>query len=123
STLLMNIKIEFRFAVLNSLLTLLWLCTEYLIGLQDKYIVFHPYVSVFSILIPFLCIRLALIEKADLLFQKISFKQAFICGFILTLFATIFSIPVQMAFLKLINIDFLDNMIAYAVQHGKQPKE
>ena len=119
----MNIRIEFRYAVLSSLLTLLWLCTEYLIGLQDKYIAIYPYVTFFAFIIPVICIRLALLEKTELLFQKISFKQAFFCGLLLTVFATIFCVPIQIAFLKLINIDFLDNMAAYATEHGKQPKE
>ena len=55
---MVNVKIEFRYAVLTSLVVLLWLITEYAVGLQDTYIFFHPYVSiVVAIVIPLITYR------------------------------------------------------------------
>src|SRR5690349_12287643 len=45
---LVNRIIEFRYAVLISLLTLLWLILEYVLGLQDRYIAFQSYVSLLA---------------------------------------------------------------------------
>ena len=119
----MSIKIEFRYAILTSLCTLLWLILEYTVGLQDNYISLHPYVSVLAmILIPVITYRLSLIEKLDKK-GKLSFKDAFTSGLILTLFATVLAIPIQLIFHKLINPDFFANMIQYAITHGKERLE
>ncbi len=119
----MSIKIEFRYAVLTSLLMLLWLIVEYVVGLQDTFIAFYPYVSLLSFLIPFFTYRLALIEKIEQKFGKLSFMQAFLSCFLMTVFVSLLSIPVQLAFLKLINPDFLSSMILYASKSGKQTME
>jgi hypothetical protein len=114
-----NFRIEIRYAVLSSLLMLLWLAIEYMVGLQDTYIQYHPYVNILSfILIPIVCIRLALNDKREQLNGKLSFKQAFITGFLVTFFAAIFFIPCQIIFYKWINPDFFDDMIARLVSAG-----
>ena len=61
----MSIKIEFRYAILTSLCTLLWLILEYTVGLHDNYIAWHPYVTMLAIIIPIITYRLALIEKLE----------------------------------------------------------
>jgi Protein of unknown function (DUF4199) len=119
----MNIKIEFRFSVLTALLTLLWLILEYVVGLQDTYIALHPYVSLIAFIIPVFTYRLALIEKLDQKSGKLTFSQAFLTGLLMTVFIAILSIPVQLAFHKLINPDFFSNMILYAVQKTKATPE
>jgi hypothetical protein len=116
----MKLKIEFRFAVLASLLTLLWLTTEFVSGIQDKFIVIQPYVSLLGvvILIPLICFRLALKEKIEE-FGRLTFRQAFLTGFIITIFTCILMVPTQLAFHRLINPDFFETMIQYTAKNSK----
>lgn len=111
----MNLKIEIRYAVLISLLMLLWLALEFLVGLHDKYIQYHPYVTMFALVIPVVCSRLAIKEKIRQLNSSITFKQAFLTGFLIALFAAILAIPIQLIFHKLINPSFFQNMIDYSI--------
>jgi len=119
----MSIRIEFRYSVLTSLLILLWLILEYVAGLQDTYIHLHPYVSLLAFLIPVFTYRRALHEKIEEKFGKLSFVQAFLSGFILTIFVSLLSIPVLLTFHKLINPDFFNSMIYFAVKSGKTSPE
>ena len=117
---MMKIKIEFRYAVLTSLLLLLWLIIEYMVGLQDAYISLHPYVYVVAALaINIITYRLALIEKTEQKFGKLGLQQAFVCGLVLTIFSCILTIPLQFAFLKLVNPDFFQTMILYTTKTSK----
>ena len=121
---MVNVKIEFRYAVLTSLVVLLWLITEYAVGLQDTYIFFHPYVSiVVAIVIPLITYRLAFIEKLEQKFGKLTFGQVFLSGFLITIFTCILAVPVQLGFHKLINPDFFETMILYTSRHSKQTLE
>jgi hypothetical protein len=121
----MSIKIELRYSILTSLLALLWLMLEYMVNLQDTYIAWHPLVSILlSIIIPAVTYRLALKEKIEEKFNKLSLKQAFISGLLMTIFTSIFTIPVQLGFLKFVNPDFLESMITYTVKSaGASPEQ
>ncbi|HLP49822.1 MAG TPA: DUF4199 domain-containing protein [Chitinophagales bacterium] len=117
-----NIRIEIRYAVLISLLMLLWLALEYMVGLHDIYIGWHPVITWFALLIPIVCTRLAIREKTELLNGKITFKQAFASGFLIAFFAAVLAIPVQVIFHKVINPDFFDTMLAYTVNRAESLK-
>ena len=119
----MNIKIEFRYAVLTGLLTLLWLLVEYVAGFQDNYISFHPYVSLLAYAIPVFTFRLALVDKTEQHQGILTFRQALLSGFIITLFVCAIAVPVQWIFHKYINPDFFANMIMYTATHTKQSPE
>ena len=101
---------------------LLWLSLEYMVGLQDTYIAFYPYVSLLSVVIPVVCYRMALKEKIEKL-GKLTFKQAFISGLIITLFTCLLAVPVQLVFHKFINPDFFETMIQYSAKSSKLPIE
>ena len=119
----MNIKIEFRYSVLTALLLLLWLLIEYVAGLQDNYIAFHPYVSLLAYAIPVFTFRLALLDKMEQKSGGLTYGQAFLCGFIMTIFFCALTVPVQLVFHKYINPDFFSNMILYTVKNSKQSPE
>ena len=115
-----NFRIEMRYAVLISLLMLLWLSLEYMIGIQDKFIQWQPYVNLLSfVVLPSICIRLALRDKLDQDDKKSAFKDIFLVGFLVSFFAAVLSIIVQLVFFKLINPDFFDAMIEYQTGMGK----
>ena len=119
----MSIRIELRYAVLTSLLVLLWLIMEFEIGLQDKYVAFHPYISLLAFLIPVVTYRLAIREKIEEKYGKLSFKQAFVSGLLMTFFCSILAVPIQIGFQKLVNPDFFETMILHAAQSGKTSPE
>ncbi len=114
----MNLKLELRYAVLMSMLMLLWLSLEFLVGLHDTYIQFHPYITMFSLVIPVVCSRMVLRDKKEDLNGKISFQQGLRTGLTVTVMAAFFAIPVQLIFHFLINPDFFDSMRAYAVNRA-----
>ncbi len=118
-----NLKIEIRYAVLISLLTLLWLSVEFMVGLHDVYIAYHMYTNWLALLIPVVCIRMALNEKADQQNGKLSFKQGFGSGFMVAFFAAVLAVLVQFVFHKLINPDYFDTMIQVAVNHAENAKQ
>jgi len=114
-----NFRIEIKYAVLISLLMLLWLSIEFMVGLhEDPLIQYHRYVTMLALIIPIVSARMAVRDKLDLLNGKISFKQAFLTGFLIAFFAAVLSIPSQVIFHKLINPDFFDNMINYSAKRA-----
>lgn len=117
----MNLRIELRGAVLISLLMLLWLSFECIVGLQTEYIAYHPYVGMLSLLIPVFVTRQSLMAKRDELRNGFTFGKAFLSGSIIAVFAAVMAIPVQLAFHYFVNPDFFDDMIAYSVKHGQDP--
>lgn len=119
----MSLKIEIRYAVLITLLMLLWLSLEYMIGLHDQYVEYHPYVTMLSIGIPVFCIMKALKDVQDEELRPLTFRQAFMVGFIITMMAAVLAIPTQLIFHQLINPDFFQNMKDYAVKHAAEMNE
>lgn len=119
----MNLRIELRGAVLISLLMLLWLAFECMVGLQNEYIAYHPYVGLLSVLIPVFVTRQSLEAKREELRSSFTFGRAFASGAIIAVIAAILAIPVQLIFHYLINPDFFDDMVTYAVNHGQNRDE
>jgi hypothetical protein len=115
--------VELRYAVLTSLATLLWLIVEFVVGFQDKYISVYPYITLLSLAVPVLCYRQAFREKRENLGSNFTLGKALFAGFLLALLTSVFSIPVEIFFLQLINPDFMADMIRYAAIHSKQTEE
>lgn len=115
----MKMPLELRYALLISFSMLLWLALEALLGLHDKYIAYHPYISMLAVFIPIVFSSMAVKEKRENMGGNITFKQAFITGLIITVLTALLAVPSQFIFHYWINPDFFDNMISYTVQHGK----
>ncbi len=118
----MNLRLELRYAVLISLLMLLWLALEFMVGLQDTYVAYHPFVTVFALLIPLIGNYRALRAKREQQHGKLTFGQGLKTGLWIAGFSALFSIPVQLVFHFVINPDFFDTMIAHAVQQAELNK-
>ncbi len=119
-----SFRIEIRYAVLITLLMLLWLAVEFMVGLHEEPLIqYHPYVTMFALIIPIVCARLAIRDKLEMLNGRISFKQAFVTGFLIAFFAAVLSIPLQVVFHKIINPDFFDSMIDYATKRAETLNE
>ena len=82
---------------------LLWLATEFLVGLHDTFIQFHPYVTMLAIVIPVACSRLAISAKTEELNGKISFKQAFVTGAVIAVLSAVLMVGTQYVFHALIH--------------------
>lgn len=116
----MNLRIELKYAVLITLLMLLWLSAEFMVGLHEgDLIAYHPYVTILAVFIPIVCTVLAIREKRELYNGSISFQQALVSGLVITGICTLTAPIVQWVFSNLINPDFFTNMIDYAVARAK----
>lgn len=119
----MSLRIELKAAMLITLLMLLWLALEFMVGLHDRFIAYHPYLTLIALVIPVAITRMALISKRDELNGKITFRQAFFSGSVIAVITSALSVPSQYIFHYLINPDFFENMIKYAVANGKSTAE
>lgn len=115
----MKMPLELRYALLISLGMLLWLALEAVLGFHDKYIAYHPYVTMLALAIPIVFSRMAVRDKKEVQGGTISFKQALITGLVITVLAAILAVPVQLVFHYWINPHFFEDMINYAVVNGK----
>ena len=111
----MSFRLEIRFAIAMNLLMLLWMSLEFALGVQDKYISYEPLVTMVALIfIPVVCSWLAIKEKKKLQAGSITFREVFMTGFLIGLFAAIVAVPSQLLFHTVINPDFFQNMIAYS---------
>lgn len=102
---------ELKYAIFISALGFIWLMGEYVVGLQDKYIQYHPYISWMAIFIPFILLFIAILHKRDQdLDGIISFGQAFKTGLIITVLCAVIAMPLQVVFHYMINPRYFDVM-------------
>ncbi|POY38942.1 hypothetical protein C3K47_00110 [Solitalea longa] len=111
------IRTEFKWALVISLLNFIWLLLEYAVGLHDRYLSVLPYVTLFSIIIPVVFIRKALVEKRENEYLKnISFWQSMLSGSFITVVCSVISVFSMMIYFKLINPQFTDFMVEYVAK-------
>ncbi len=112
-------KPSVKWALIGSMASLLWLALEYVVGLHDRYIEYHPMVTNFALLIPILTLRQT-VEDNKALYPDLTFKKAFsecAIGVLLSTFLAPISVYV---FFKYVNPDFFNSFIQYTVAHADQ---
>ena len=116
--------IEIRWGVMFSLATMVWMIVENSVGLHDVYIAKQPiYTNLFAI-IAIAIYALALRDKRDNFFKgKMTWKQGFISGVVLSIVISILSPLVQYITYTFISPNFFTNIIKYAVDHKVQTQE
>jgi hypothetical protein len=119
----MSFRIELKAAMLITLLMLLWLSFEFMVGLHDRFIAYHPYLTMLALVIPVIVTRSAIVSKREELKGQISFRQALVSGLTIAVMCAVFAIPAQLIFHYLINPEFFDTMIKYAVENDKSSPE
>lgn len=112
-------KTELKWGVIFSAMGLIWLTLEYLVGLQSRFIAWH-WVLTNLVAIPSVIIMvLAILEKRRVVGGTISFKQAFLCGFGVSVVVAALSPLTQFMFHRLIHPGYFENAIRYGVEQGK----
>ena len=119
-----KIAIEIKWGLLFSIATLVWMIIENVVGLHDKYISKHLiYTNLFAI-IAIAIYFLALKEKKQSVFNgKMTWRQGFISGVILSIVISLLSPLVQYITFTLITPQFFTNIIKYAVENKVQTQE
>ncbi len=119
-----KLKAEIRWAIIFSIMTLIWMGMEKMVGLHDLYIAKHAiYTNLYAL--PSIAIYvLALFAKRNTDYEgKITYKQAFLSGLIMTLLITILSPITQVLTSLVITPHFFTNVIAYTVENKSMSAE
>lgn len=112
-------KTEIKWGIIFSIMGLLWVTMEYLVGLQGRFIAWHPYLTNLVAIPSVIIMVMAILEKRQVLGDVITFKQAFLCGLGVSIVVAVLSPLTQFIFHRVINPGFFDSAIRYGVEHGK----
>jgi len=114
-----NRRLEIRWGIYFIAMQLSWMLLEKLFGFHDAKIEQHATVSMLVLIPSFLLYFLALRQKRLKDFGgKMSFKQGFVAGLIITATVTVLTPFSQLITSLVITPDYFGNMIAYAVDKG-----
>lgn len=119
-----NLKIEFKWALILTISMIIWMFIERLVGLHDEYIAYQSTSANLLIIVPIIVFYLAFREKRKKIYSGImTYKQGFITGIMLTLFATILNPLHQLITFQIVSPAFFSNMITYVVNQEIMTKE
>src|SRR5690606_7003218 len=114
-----NISIEIKWAVLFSIMTLLWMLLEKLSGLHGKYIDYHLYLTNLFAIPAIWFMVLALKDKKKNCYNgNMSYKQGLISGIILSAFIALLSPLTQWITSYVITPEYFPNVIKRSVEIG-----
>lgn len=114
-----NIKIEIKWAIIFTVVALLWILLEKILGLHDKYIDYHLYLTNLFAIPAIWIMVLALKEKKKQFYSgQMSYKQGFISGSILSVFITLLSPFSQWITTYIITPEYFPNVIKRSVELG-----
>lgn len=118
-----NIKIEIKWALIFTIMSLVWMLLEKLAGLHDKHIDKHA-IYTNLIAIPAIAIYVfALQDKRRNFYNgEMSYKQGFVSGLILTLIVTLLSPLSQYITSTIISPEYFPNVIRYVSIKGEMSK-
>lgn len=119
-----KIGIEIKWGILFIVIQLLWMFGERVAGLHDENIEKHALVTNFFALIAIAVYVVALLDKRKNTYHgKMTWKQGFISGLIITVVVTIFTPLSQYITSAIISPHYFQNMIVYVVDTGKMTQE
>ncbi len=114
-----NVKIEIKWAIIFTIVGLLWMVLEKLVGLHDKYIDYHIYLTNLFAIPAILMMVLALKDKKKNFYQgQMSYKQGLITGVVLSIFIALLSPLAQWVTTYVITPDYFSNVIPRSVELG-----
>ena len=114
-----NIKIEIKWAIIFSIVGLLWMLLEKLSGLHGKYIDYHLYLTNLFAIPAIWMMVLALIEKKEKYYTgNMTYLQGLISGIILSAFIALLSPLTQWITSYVITPEYFPNVIKRSVEIG-----
>ncbi len=114
-----NIKIELKWAILFSLMTLLWMVLEKMAGLHSKYIDYHLYLTNLFAIPAIILMVLALKDKKKNFYKgNMTYKQGLITGIILSVLIALISPLTQWITSYFITPEYFPNVIKRSVELG-----
>ncbi|WP_445455166.1 DUF4199 domain-containing protein [Flavobacterium sp. HNIBRBA15423] len=114
-----KIKIEIKWAILFSVMGLLWMVLEKLCGLHGKYIDYHLYLTNLFIIPAIWVMVLALKDKKKNFYKgQMTYKQGLISGIILSFFIALISPLTQWITTYVITPEYFPNVIKRSVEIG-----
>lgn len=114
-----KIKIEIKWAIIFSVIGLLWMVLEKLCGLHGKYIDYHLYLTNLFIIPAIWVMVLALKDKKKNFYKgQMTYKQGLISGIILSFFIALLSPLTQWVTSYVITPEYFTNVIKRSVEIG-----
>lgn len=109
-------KYEYRWALIFTLVSILWIAFEYEMGWHSVKIESHKWNTFFFFIPATICYFLFFLDKRSNRFKKrFKFKHAFYSGLGLTALIAVFSVPAQLLIHYFVSPDYLVNAQEYAV--------
>jgi hypothetical protein len=114
-----KLKIEIKWAILFSIMTLIWMVLEKLSGLHSKYIDYHLYLTNLFAIPAIWFMVLALKEKKKVFYYgQMNYKQGLISGIILSVIIALLSPLTQWVISYIISPEYFPNVIKRSVEIG-----
>ena len=114
-----TIKIAFKWAIIFSIVTLIWMLLEKLSGLHSTHIDKHMYLTNLYAIPAILIYVLAPKDKKKNFYGgKITYKQGFVSGIILSLIITLITPLTQWITSYIITPEYFPNVIKYSLESG-----
>lgn len=114
-----NIKIEIKWAIIFSIVGLLWMVLENLCGLHGKHIDYHLYLTnLFSIPAIWMMVLALKDKKKNFYNGQMSYKQGLISGIILSVIIALISPLTQWVTSYVIAPEYFPNVIKRSVELG-----
>lgn len=114
-----SIKIELKWALIFTVVSLVWMVIEKLSGLHDKNIDYHMYLTNLFVIPAIVVMVMALKDKKKNFYAgNMSYKQGLICGIVLSLFIALFSPISQYITSYYISPEYFPNVIKRSVELG-----
>lgn len=114
-----NIKIEFKWAIIFSIMGLLWMVLEKLSGLHSTYIDYHLYLTNLFAIPAILAMVLALKNKKRSFYNgQMTYQQGLVSGVILSLIIALLSPFTQWITSYVITPEYFPNVIKRSVELG-----
>ena len=112
-------KIEIKWAIIFSVVGLLWMLLEKLVGLHSTHIDKHMYLtSLFAIPAIIVMVMALKDKKKNFYAGQMSYKQGLISGIILSALIALLSPLTQWITSTIITPEYFPNVIAYSVETG-----
>lgn len=114
-----NVKIELKWALIFTVVALLWMVLEKLTGLHDKHIDYHLYLTNLFAIPAIIVMVMALKDKKKNFYDgEMNYKQGLISGIVLSVFIALLSPGSQWITTYVITPEYFPNVIKRSVELG-----